>query len=116
MSEAETEALDQFVARLRAVRIEQGLSLGSVARHIGVAGQAVVGNWERGLRRPRVDLLPVWAAHLGVVVPPGVSGWQPVSAPCGTVAGAETHRRRGEPVCRACRDARVAYRRARRQS
>lgn len=28
---------------------------------------------------------------------------------CGTYAGAQTHRRRGEPVCDACRAANAAY-------
>src|SRR5438552_14793160 len=53
----EIEALDQFVARLRAVRIERGLTLRDVAEKTGTAGPTVVGNWETGVRRPRYGLL-----------------------------------------------------------
>jgi transcriptional regulator with XRE-family HTH domain len=110
MTAAETEALDAFVARLRDERVKRHMPLSEVANRIG-ANLATVHNWERGRRRPSDQLLRALAAALQVDVPEGVHGWLPSTSPCGTMAGCQAHRRRGETPCTPCQEAHNAYQR-----
>lgn len=105
-------SLDEFVAVLRKTRRERKITQRQVGERLGVR-QGTVANWERCYVRPADGVLRDWAALLAVDVPDGVQGWR--TSPCGTQAGYQRHRYRGEATCQPCRTAATAARRERHQ-
>ena len=55
-------------ARLRAARKQRGLTQVQLADKVGVT-QSLIGQYERGLKRPAIDRLQALAAALGITVP-----------------------------------------------
>lgn len=60
----EVISIDTMADKIRARRIELGMTQDQLAKEIG-AKQCVVANWERGLAVPRTQMLPKVAKTLG---------------------------------------------------
>lgn len=97
-----------FAARLRARRLELGMTQAGVAKRIRVCPNTV-GTWERGIRRPTPGLARAWARALGTDdVGAEAFARAPAPVPCGTPRGYKRHLLADE-VCVECRKAWSRY-------